>query len=251
MTDFATNAAVDADSLVRPVNLLLQQVLTPRRADARPELLGFRDTRQRTVSRDFAIHAMVTRQVLDMARTVAGGRFETEGGGPRINVSDVAKDLASLSVQLDTLHRQGMGCPTVRLQDDWIPILLDAGNIDPSNIQVLANGELSRIELRDVDLDDIPNLMTKPLAQFLAWRIFTGSTTLANVELTTVTTGWQALYSPPHVFAKNGFGGSLTSPALGYVPPGNWRFGISNAGTDRVELHELADSALPGRPGPS
>ena len=83
-----------------PVNRLLQQVLTPRLADV-AELLHFRDTRQRTVSRDYAIHAIVTRQVLDMARTVSEGRIETKGGDPRINVSDVAKDLANLSVQLE------------------------------------------------------------------------------------------------------------------------------------------------------
>lgn len=234
MTDFSTNAAANAERLMPPVNRLLQQVLTPRLADV-AELLHFRDTRQRTVSRDYAIHAIVTRQVLDMARTVSEGRIETKGGDPRINVSDVAKDLANLSVQLENLRRHDKRCPTVRLEDDWVPILLDAGNVDPPNIEVLTDGRLTRIELRDVDLDDIPNLMTKPLAQFLAWRIFAGSATLANVELTTVTVGWQAFYSPPHIFAKNGFGGSLTSPVLGYVPPGNWRFGISNAGTDKLD----------------
>ena len=123
---------------------------------------------------------------------------------------------------------------TVRLEDDWVPILLDAGNVDPPNIEVLTDGRLTRIELRDVDLDDIPNLMTKPLAQFLAWRIFAGSATLANVELTTVTVGWQA-FSSRTFSLKMDLADRLTSaPVLGYVPPGNWRFGISNAGTDKL-----------------
>ena len=195
MTDFSTNAAANAERLMPPVNRLLQQVLTPRLADV-AELLHFQGYTQHCW--DYAIHAIVTRQVLDMARTVSEGRIETKGGDPRINVSDVAKDLANLSVPFENLRRHDKRCPTVRLEDDWVPILLDAGNVDPPNIEVLTDGRLTRIELRDVDLDDIPNLMTKPLAQFLAWRIFAGSATLANVELTTVTVGWQAFYSAAH-----------------------------------------------------
>jgi hypothetical protein len=236
MPDFSKDAALAADRLVEPVNRMLGQALKPRPEGDISTILLFRETRQRPVSWDYAIHAMVTRQVLDMARTISEDKFTLapEPGVPRINVSDVAKDLSSLAVQLEDLRRRGERCPTARLEDNWIPILLD-GNVDPSRIQVLTNGQLRTLEVSEADLQDIPNLMSKPLAQFLAWRIFASSTTLANVELTTVTMRWQAFYSPPHVVTKNGFGGSLTSPALGYVPPGNWRFGITNAGVDKLD----------------
>jgi hypothetical protein len=87
-----------------------------------------------------------------------------------------------------------------------------------------------------VELTQLPELIALPLAQFVAFRILgtKAGSSMSNVEVSTITSGWQVFYTYPHVLFQNGFGGP-TTPVLGYVPPGNWRFGITKSGRTKLD----------------
>jgi hypothetical protein len=235
MADFAAGVSSTADALVGPVRELLEQVLNSRPIPGIDiDVAGVRlPVPRRLAAFDYALNDHLNLRVFDLARTLDLGQRYNERS--TINVSDIATGLADLKHQADILRGRSERFPIARLEEQWIPILSTPGSVDPRNIQVLVQGRLRDLEISTTEPDQLPTLMAQPLAQFLAFRIFAAATGLANVEVSTITTGWQVFYSPPHVLQQNGFGTSLTTPVLGYVPPGNWRFGISNAGTIKLD----------------
>jgi hypothetical protein len=78
---------------------------------------------------------------------------------------------------------------------------------------------------------EIPSLMERPFAHFLAARLLEPSKGAGapNVEVHSTQSGWQVIYSPAYLSRQNALGGPST-PVKGYVSPGTYRFGIAKPG---------------------
>lgn len=153
-----------------------------------------------------------------------------EGGS---NISDIATGLADISIQLFYLSRVGAACPVVQPSEDWIPLLLrqEAGQTDRfSAIMVHHSGVTMPLPFALAPPDRATQLMVQPLSRFVAVRWLWGGSTSGNVEVHNTASGWDILYSPPHVMVRNGFGGPST-PVTGNLSPGNYHFAITNSTT--------------------
>lgn len=149
------------------------------------------------------------------------------------NISDVAAGLADISLQLFYISRGDAACPVVQLGDGWIPLLLrgEARQTDRlSAILVCRSGVTMPLPFALASPERATQLMVNPLSRFLALRWLWGGSTSGNVEVHNTASGWDILYSPPHAYIHNGFGGPSTR-VTGHLGPGNYHFAITNGST--------------------
>jgi hypothetical protein len=147
---------------------------------------------------------------------------------------DVEDDLRDYALQAFDFNELGWDCPAYYFDGEEIPIFLSAseafqysGRAD--NLQTAPGALISRIDpMRSLKI--VGNFITK----FLAFR--SGSSapsstmyTAPNITVSNNASGWQIVSSPYYMSRTNGFGGPST-PVVGFLAPGLYRFGIMQAG---------------------
>jgi hypothetical protein len=160
---------------------------------------------------------------------------------------DVAEDVYLMGHQLavQRLHKNGR-CPIVRMEGEWIPVLtFEFGSdlwqqSDPFvDIRLVATHEDERHaerrrEASDALASEIPHLMERRFARFLATRLLASSSPAPeapapNVEVQNIESGWEVVYSPAYLSRLKDLGGPST-PVQGHIAPGAYRFGIAKPG---------------------
>jgi hypothetical protein len=96
------------------------------------------------------------------------------------------------------------------------------------------HGAAGRSDASDALAAEIPHLMERAFAQFLATRLLESSSraqeaSAPNVEVRNIESGWQVIYSPAYLSRRNHLGGPST-PVKGHIAPGTYRFGIARPG---------------------
>jgi hypothetical protein len=161
---------------------------------------------------------------------------------------DVAEDVYLMGHQLavQRLYKNGR-CQIVRMEGDWIPILtFEFGSdvwqrsdpfVDIKFVGTHAHelhGATGRFDASDALASEIPHLMDRPFARFLATRLLESSSpaqadSAANVEVQNIQSGWEVIYSPAYLSRQNHLGGPST-PVKGHIAAGTYRFGIAKPG---------------------
>jgi hypothetical protein len=160
---------------------------------------------------------------------------------------DVAEDVYLMGHQLavQRLHKNGR-CPIARMEGNWIPVLtFEFGSdvwrrSDPFvDVKLVGAQEderhgAGRLDASDALASEIPHLMERPFAHFLAARLLESSSpaqeaSAPNVEVRNIENGWEVIYSPAYLSRRNQLGGPST-PVKGYLAAGTYRFGIAKPG---------------------
>jgi hypothetical protein len=140
---------------------------------------------------------------------------------------DVESILGFLSRQTLDLIRNYLPAPVTECENESIPVLFTVAERGRFDGTLTSVGYQTSAGYSLIDPQQAMRGVAKPLGRFMAFRSTQSSATAttSNVTVSNTANGWTIVYTPIYVSSENGFGGPST-PVLGYLSPGRYRFGI-------------------------